>query len=143
MMELPKINPLVTRQEDEPGFEREIWQPTWNCFCCQDTGIVRPYLAELVIDGYNWNIHKLPACMNPKCKCVSTLGEAMSRMLDCRLSTAICEQLDQFAREDWKTTIEFKHEILQQLADSKSLRSCSRTQEEENMVQEKKRMLDD
>jgi hypothetical protein len=131
MTELPKIEPIVVRREDEVEFQQEIWQPTWNCFCCQDTGIVRPHLAKLVIDGYDWNIHKLPVCTNPKCSAVNQLSEAIAYILDHRLSATVCQQLDQLETENWKETVTLRFENIQQLANQKSFRLCNRTTEEE------------
>lgn len=142
-MELPKISPLVVRAEDEPGYQKEIWQPTWNCFCCQDTGIVRPHLARLVIDGYDWNIHKLPACRNSKCNAATKFSDPVAMMTDSRLTATICQQLDQLSREDWKQTTQLKHETLQKLADSKSLRTRERTSEEEEIAKERKRVVEE
>jgi len=134
MMEFPQMDPIVARPEDEPGFEREIWQPRWNCFCCQDTGIVRSHLVKLVMKDFDWNIHKLPVCRNPKCNAAPPFSEKVAHMLDCRLSATLCQQLDEFSREDWKQTIQVQFETIQQLAQAKSLRKHPRTPEEEELA---------
>lgn len=142
-MDLPQLDPIVARPEDEPTFQREIWQPTWNCFCCQDTGVIRPHLIRLVMKDYNWNIHKIPACRNPKCNASSKLGEAITHMLDCRVTATICHQLDQLSRDDWKQTTQLKHETLQQLANTKSLRQRARSPEEDEIAKERKRIAEE
>ncbi len=140
MMQFPQLPRKILRVEDKPGFEKEIWQPQWDCFCCQDTGIVRSQLVRLVIPDYDWDLDALPICQNPACQKHKTLGESVLSMVDYRLSAGICEQLDKFSRDDWKSTVQIKHEILQQLADSKSLRSRPRTQEEEQIAKDRVRM---
>ncbi|BAZ19512.1 hypothetical protein NIES4073_03820 (plasmid) [Kalymmatonema gypsitolerans NIES-4073] len=134
MSSLPQIEPIVARVEDEPGYQREIWEPTWNCFCCQDTGIVRPHLASKVIKGYNWNIHKLPVCTRPNCNGFTQLSAGIAHMLDQRLTATVCQQLDQLERESWEETIKMQFERIQQLAQAKSLRTRPRTPEEEEIA---------
>lgn len=44
--------------------EKEIWKPTWKCFCCQDTGKVQPDLVRQVIPTYDDNRDRVPICQN-------------------------------------------------------------------------------
>ncbi|MEC4887978.1 MAG: hypothetical protein SAL70_42720 [Scytonema sp. PMC 1070.18] len=100
MRQLP---PQDTRPEDEPEYEKETWQPSWQCFCCHDSGRVVPHLARLVIPDYNYTRHKLPRCQNPGC----TFGnywdsEGLADSVDYRFTSDLCQELDLLEREDWK-----------------------------------------
>ncbi len=89
--------------DKEPGAEVEIWQPDWNCFCCHDSGIVHHYLAALVIDGYDFNLDKLPRCHNPGCTSGSHYdGEVLAPSVDYRLTAEICQELDAIERKNWR-----------------------------------------
>ena len=139
-MKLPKLKPLAKRQEVEVG-DKERWKPTWNCFCCQDTGKVRTHLVSLVIPEYNPNRDRFPICQN------CHLGESWIHLegnYDLRLTPDICQELDRFAREGWKKTRRDWHENqksqtqfeqeFQQLTQSKNLRKRDRSPEEEMFV---------
>jgi len=141
MSQLPQLPRYILCQQDQPGYEKEIWQPQWNCFCCQDTGIVRSHLARLVIPDYNWSHDALPICQHPSCHMQDKLSETVLRLADYRFTATLCQQLDQFSRDDWKQTIELKHETLQQLAQAKSLRKHPRTPEEEELARSQHQLL--
>ena len=64
-MDFPQLSRETTRPEEQK--EKEIWQPSWKCFCCQDTGIVNPHLVRLVIPDYSYNHDRLPICQAPGC----------------------------------------------------------------------------
>ncbi|MDJ0581670.1 hypothetical protein [Crocosphaera sp.] len=102
-----KLPRIPMRPEEEPGIEKEIWQPKWKCFCCYDTGIVNAGLAELVIDGYDFNRDKLPRCQNQGCDAGEHYDSpSITKCIDYRLSPEICKQLDQIQRENWRQTQE-------------------------------------
>lgn len=135
-MNIDKLPPLSMRKEDDPGTEKQIWQPHWNCFCCHDIGIIKPHLAALVLDGYNPNRHKFPRCMNPSCKAGSDWdSEALADCVDVRVSSLTCQKLDAIEREGWREAIKQKLENIQALARAKSLRSRDRTSLEQEEAQ--------
>ncbi len=102
---MKKLPREILRQEDKPGYEKEVWQPSWKCYCCHDLGIVRPHLVAMVIDGYDYQHDKLPRCQNPGCSAGSTYDSSqLSDCIDYRLSPAICQELDMIEREDWRQT---------------------------------------
>ena len=99
-MEIKKLPRNPMRREDEPGYEKQIWQPNWRCYCCHDTGIITPYLATLVIDGYNPKHDKLPRCINPGCEAGSEWDScALENCIDYRVDAKICQKLDALERE--------------------------------------------
>src|SRR4028118_382741 len=107
MKKLPR-EPM--RPKEEPGVDKEVWQPTWKCFCCHDTGIVASHLATTVIEEYDLNRDKLPRCQNPGCTSGSYLdGDSLTRSVDYRLTPAICQELDADERESWRETLEKQH----------------------------------
>ena len=58
---LPQLERLPMRLESEVK-DKEIWQPRWKCFCCEDSGLVKPNLVKLVIPSYDYAKDKLPRC---------------------------------------------------------------------------------
>ena len=140
-MKLPKLPRQFVRREDKPGYQPEIWQPSWRCFCCHDTGTVNQHLAKLVIEEYNPNKDKIPRCQNPGCTAGENLDFLGSQVVDYRFTAAICQHLDSIHREDWRQSTQTKAALIQkkiaQLAQQKSLRKRDRTPTEEMEAQQK------
>jgi hypothetical protein len=140
-MKLPKLPRQFVRREDKPGYQPEIWQPSWRCFCCHDTGTVNQHLAKLVIEEYNPNKDKIPRCQNPGCTAGENLDFLSSQVVDYRFTAAICQHLDSIHREDWRQSTQTKAALIQekiaQLAQQKSLRKRDRTPTEEMEAQQK------
>ncbi len=141
MSELPILEPLAVRPE-ELKKDKELWQPTWHCFCCQDTGKVQTSLVRLVIPNYDSNRDRFPICQN------CNHGHDWIHLegnYDSRLTPDICSKLDAIAREDWRQTTaaqfaKIKQRIEEQsqvLADTKSLRTRARTGEESLLAHQK------
>ncbi|MEC4881775.1 MAG: hypothetical protein SAL70_10585 [Scytonema sp. PMC 1070.18] len=137
MRQLP---PQDTRPEDEPEYEKETWQPSWQCFCCHDSGRVVPHLARLVIPDYNYTRHKLKRCQNPGC----TFGEywdseGLVESVDYRFTSDLCQELDLLEREDWKQfTPDSQSKVIEriiQVAKQKNMRRCGRNRDStEDMI---------
>lgn len=142
-LNINKLPRAPMRREDEPGYEKEIWQPDWKCFCCHDTGIVYDSLAALVIDGYNRDRDKRPRCVNPGCKAGSDWdSEAMSGCIDYRISAATCQKLDAIERENWRRTVESRFERIQNSVNNTAigmsmLRRRDRTPSEEEIAKKR------
>ncbi|MDJ0901302.1 MAG: hypothetical protein QNJ55_21100 [Xenococcus sp. MO_188.B8] len=143
-MDFKKLKPIPLRPECEPDYDPQIWQPTWCCFCCHDTGFVTDRLAGLIIEGYISGQHKIARCRASKCQ--AEIGETLeaSPSLDNRLTREICDYLDYLEREEWARTLKKQHELRKQalglvdeLAERKSIRLRRRTQEEEMEVRRK------
>jgi hypothetical protein len=135
---MKKLPRAIMRKEDEPGYEKQLWQPTWNCFCCHDSGIVRSHLAEIVIDGYDSFRDKLPRCHNYGCSAGDHYDNSseLSKCMDYRLSPEMCQELDVAEREAWRQTLAEWHRTgtRQQIDFSKvvrSLRTVDRTNTEQ------------
>lgn len=127
------------RQEDEPGYVKEIWQPNWNCFCCHDTGIIKPKLVTLVIDGYNPKRDKMPRCIKPGCEAGETWDSThVADCVDYRISATTCQELDAIERESWKQATRDKFELIctrmKSAAVGMSLRKRDRTPHEEELA---------
>lgn len=136
MKKLPRV-PM--RPEDEPGVDKALWRPTWKCFCCHDTGIVRSHLAATVIDGYDSNQDKLPRCQNPGCNSGSHFdGESLTHCIDYRLTSEICQELDANEREVWNETLLKQHQYrIDTSKIGRNFRKRDRTPEEEMEAQQK------
>lgn len=131
-MKLAKLPRNPIRPEKEPCSEVEIWQPSWQCFCCHDTGIIATSLAALIIDEYDYNRDRLPRCVNPGCKAGDYWdSEALTDCIDYRISAATCQKLDVIERENWRKTVQRAQINIQALAQKMSLRQRARTPAEQ------------
>lgn len=139
---MKKLPREFIRKEDNPDYEPEIWQPSWRCFCCHDTGEVYPHLARFVIAGYELGKDKIPRCQNPGCTAGGHLDSStLNGMIDYRFTAVICQELDAIHREDWRQTTQMKAALVAQkvalLARAKSLRERDRTPDEEMSARQK------
>lgn len=141
---LPEFPRLTMRRGNQPGYDKEIWQPSWRCYCCHDTGIVQQHLAALVIKGYNPRFDKQPVCQNPNCNTSPGLSEQYSNCLDFRLNSAICQKLDMMEQESWRDGVREKQRRIKDinakvlvLSKNMSMRESDRTPEEEMEAQRK------
>jgi hypothetical protein len=137
-----KLPRSFVRPEDNPNYEPEIWQPSWHCFCCHDTGEVKSHLARLVIDGYEIGKDKIPRCQNPGCTAGNYLDSPIFKgVIDYRFDAAICQELDSIEREDWRRTTKLKRQRIldsvEKLSQKMSLRKHKRTSEEEINTKQK------
>lgn len=138
-MKLPQLPPEPMRPQDEQNkTDPEIWQPTWRCFCCQDTGRVDPNLVFLVIPNYSYSRDRIPLCQAPGCA-VGANFLHLEGCIDMRLTATICQELDRISREDWQKTTQHKvKEIQNAIADTTkdmSIRQRDRTPAEEMEAQ--------
>ena len=137
MMDFPQLSPETIRPEEQE--EKEIWQPSWKCFCCQDTGRVQPHLAKLVIPDYNDWHDKLPICQAPGCNQYSRWMGVGNNNLDMRFVSTICQQLDMYSREDWRKTVERKAINFQELAQKRAMSGVlERTFNDNREIQQRK-----
>lgn len=133
--QLPRkaVHPQVEKQD------KEIWRPSWKCFCCQDTGIVHLNLAKLVIPDYNWMRDCLPVCQSPKCDLGSRWLHLGNNNLDMRFTSVICQQLDMHEREVWNLTVKRKFINLQPVAKKRSMSGVEdRTENDNREIQQRK-----
>lgn len=124
--------------EDDLG--KEIWQPTWDCYCCHDTGLVRGLLVLLVIPDYNDRYDKPVACQRSGCQ--PGLDYCSIPYYDQRFNSDICAELDKISRQDWEQTVLDQYQLAKNRAaiqtyaqTTSSLRSRSRTLEENSEAQ--------
>ncbi len=135
-MSLPKLPRQLVRPEKEASADNEIWFPDWTCFCCHDTGLVRPKLVELIIPGYDYEKDLHPACY--RCSVGSNYTQCQD--YDQRFNRDICRELDRIERENWTATVKEKQQRIlemKKLAQAKSLRSRNRTPEEERLARQR------
>ncbi|RUS93792.1 hypothetical protein DSM106972_095510 [Dulcicalothrix desertica PCC 7102] len=145
--EFEQVLPVTVRRESlpKPQGEEIFKMPTWNCFCCHDTGWVQYHLAKRKIRGYDPNIHANPVCQN------CNLGSRWLHLkgnTDKQLTKIDCQKLDRIERRNWEETTRLQFEgfqknkqlideTLAQLAMRKSLRKRARTIAEESHAQYK------
>lgn len=104
IMNLPELPREPIRKEDKPGYEKQIWSPSWRCFCCQDTGRVNRHLVKLVISDYDYDCDRIPICQSPGCKSGVKWLHLGNGNIDMRLTAPICQELDRISRDDWRNT---------------------------------------
>lgn len=129
-MSLPKLSRQPIRPDKDKSVDAEIWYPDWRCFCCHDTGIVRPKLAQLVIPGYDYAKDLHPACY----RCSAGSAYTHCEEYDQRFNRGICSELDSIERESWTATVKEKQQRILEtrlLAQAMSMRSRDRTPDEE------------
>ncbi|MBD2770685.1 hypothetical protein [Iningainema tapete] len=135
------LEPLPMRAEDERE-DKEIWQPGWKCFCCQDTGKIQPLLVERVIPNYNYDRDRIPVCQLCN-KGRNWLHLKELGVIDTRISFDTCRKLDVISREDWKLTTQKLFEMAKkraenataEIAQAHNLRKRDRIQEEFILMQ--------
>lgn len=143
MNELPKFDRLPINPKNELVEDKEIWQPSWRCYCCRDTGRIYPTLVRLIIPDYDYDKDKVPICQN--CNAGSTWMH-LQAMIDTRIDLKICHYLDKFERENWKHSTQQQFEIAKkrvglvtdEIAQAHSLTSANRTAEDDREVQQRK-----
>jgi hypothetical protein len=112
-MILPQLPSEPLRREDRPDYNKQIWQPNWNCFCCLDTGIVNAHLAKKVVPSYQFWRDKLPICNLPSCDASGSFSHIAEENFDMRFSAQICMELDRLNREDWRRSTVVKADAIQ------------------------------
>ncbi len=143
-MELPKLPREPIRPEREnPEFSQEIWQPHWRCFACHDSGIITLLLTRLVISTYDKWRDKSVACQHPRCEAGKSFR--CDPNYDQRFTAAICTELDRLSREDWRKSVLDRAQRIQEatlaVASQKSLRVRERSPDEEQLIQERHRLV--
>ncbi len=147
MDELPQLEPLSLRPECEPGYQKESWKPTWNCYCCHDTGFVLDRLSSQIIPGFNSEQHKTLLCNASRCnasrdKVSLTLIEQGN--FDTRLNSGVCDRLHEMEKESWEEYRWKKHQLkkealglVENLAEKKSMRVVKRSSNEEKQAHQR------
>ena len=142
---LPQLKALPVHPNKIESEEKELFYPSWSCFCCRDTGIVDPHLARLVLPDFDWDRDKLPLCTNCNIQNEKTFLLDYG-ILDTRLHKEICAELDKISREDWAKTAKLQQQAAYKrkfeqaaisIATYKSLRKRDRTEYEELAKQQK------
>ncbi len=143
-MQFEKLPALNRREEDEPGYEKESWKPTWKCYCCHDTGFVLDRLAALVIEGYDAEKSKIPRCNATSCGAEVGKNLENSGTLDFRLSANMCDHLNQMEKESWKHYRYQKHQLrkealglIESAAEQTNLRVVKRSSSEQKEAKER------
>ena len=101
LLRLPRPkHPNFTEPEKEPEEDRELFQPHWRCFCCQDSGLVVD--PDWIIERYDPRLD--PAALCQKLGCTVGSHFVDRGIVDERFSPALCSQLDAIKRKDWQDT---------------------------------------
>jgi hypothetical protein len=138
MTDLPTFErePILPNVEED----KEIWQPRWHCFCCQDTGQIQAHLVSLIIPDYDHNRDRIPVCQG--CNKFDRHNLRDYGVLDTRFDLFLCKKLDAISRADWKQVTEKQFEMFKQrvnqIAKTHSLASSNRTLNDDREVAQRK-----
>lgn len=85
------LDPLPAKSVD-----KELWRPTWKCYCCNDTGLIPAphYLDELVGEDYPYAVR----CNATGCR----EGWAFDVGVDTRAPIDWCDSVDKRRRDEWR-----------------------------------------
>lgn len=133
-------SPILPNEQED----KEIWQPRWNCFCCQDTGQIQTHLVRLVIPDYDGNRDRFPVCQG--CNKFDRHNLRDYGVLDTRFDLFLCKKLDAISRADWKQATEKQFEKYKkqldiatgQIAQSHNLALTNRTPNDDREVAQRK-----
>lgn len=131
-MTIPKIPKRLVRPEKAEIADKEIWFPDWGCFCCHDTGLIRPKLVKLATEDFDYMTDFHPVCN----ACVKGQKYSGCEEYDHRFTRILCLELDRIERENWAVTVKEKQRILQttDLEQKMGMRKRNRTEEEEDLA---------
>ncbi|MCC5609761.1 hypothetical protein LC612_24030 [Nostoc sp. CHAB 5834] len=140
---LPTFERSLINEKSECD-DKEIWQPSWHCFCCQDTGQIQRHLVNLVIPDYNPHRDRIPVCQG--CNKFDNYHLKEYGVLDLRFDLYICKKLDAIARDGWKRTTlsqfeKYKNQLdiaTGAIAQSHSLAVTNRTSNDDREVAQRK-----
>lgn len=141
--DFPQLEAQPVRPE-EIG-DKEIWQPSWKCFCCQDTGKVQNHLVKLVMPDYDYDRDRIPICQ--LCNAGDKLYHLVEfGVIDTRFETMLCKKLDTLARDEWSQATQEQFQIAKkrvglitdEIATAHSLTRRKRTQNDEREIQIRK-----
>ncbi len=131
------------RREDEPDYEKEIFQPGWDCYCCRDTGIAIN-AARIIIEKWKLESQKIPVCQRKGClageKLSTHYDPQVQGSLDWRLNPELCQEVDEYERAAWRESAKKElhgEKVLDFSSVIKSLRKRPRTPEEQELAQRK------
>lgn len=142
-MSLPQFPREPIRSSEKISTDRELWQPNWNCFCCEDTGFINTSLVRQVIPDYEPSTDRLPICLTcTKAEWAMSADQRVSQTLDWRFDAALCRQLDRTNRQWWRETARewYKQRLgLSGLTEQMNLRQRDRTLQEQQLAEQKHR----
>ncbi|OUL23990.1 hypothetical protein BV378_20390 [Nostoc sp. RF31YmG] len=140
--DLPQFEPLPVI-EPLPEEEKELFYPKWRCFCCQDSGLVRPLLVKLIMPNYDDNRDKWVACQNLTCNQFNERWSGVPlQNFDTRFLPAICQKLDLKSREDWRKTVQRQVDIRALSLKLAMPGSQERTEQDNQEVQQRKQEIE-
>ncbi|WP_138504415.1 hypothetical protein [Nostoc sp. PA-18-2419] len=140
---LPQFERLPFNEKTE-NEDREIWQPNWNCFCCQDTGQIQAHLVRLIIADYDHNRDRIPVCQG--CNKFDRHNLMEYGVLDTRFDLFLCKKLDRISRDNWKQITQKQFEKYRnqlnvetsKISQSHSLTNTNRTDNDNREVGQRK-----
>lgn len=99
-----KLPPLA----EPPGLQdRLAWQPTWECYCCEDTGYITR--AERVLSTTSMSDRPI-LCKRVGCAAAQSV-QPDADIADTRLNATDCDMLHDLARQDWAETLAYWNQL--------------------------------
>ena len=142
MSELPKLTRQRVRSKGQIVGDKEIWHPSWRCFCCNDHGQLPLPQILLIIPDYSVAEDKPVLCQNPGCEAGLDIARSERAMeFDFRFTAALCQKIDATMRQGWKQTNQEQFDRISQkinqVTQDKSIRTRDRTPTEQMISQQR------
>lgn len=106
------IRPEQKEKTDDEGkpIGKPLWKPDWNCFCCEDKGVIRYHLILKIMPDFNSWHHRQPICNRLK-SCQEGMLKVFATEGDI-WDTELCYQLHLLNKEYWRKWLENEYESL-------------------------------
>jgi hypothetical protein len=105
-----RIADFLAREEQREELGQEIYFPEWRCFCCNDTGFIKPR------DFFSGNILERILRRNVAIACTcpagAEKGDGVARFDDIDFDT--CQRIHMLKKQQWSQTAQEKAAIAQQ-----------------------------
>jgi hypothetical protein len=105
-----RIADFLRQEEQREELGQEIYFPEWRCFCCNDTGFIKPR------DFFSGNILERILRRNVAIACTcpagAEKGDGVARFDDIDFDT--CQRIHVLKKQQWSQTAQEKAEVAQQ-----------------------------
>lgn len=99
-MNFPRFDRQIIAEEIK---DAEDWKPTWQCYCCHDSGVILDSLVREIIPEYNPLTDKRPLCQacDASNKFFREACESY-KSHDTRFNRSLCQALAKQEYEEWE-----------------------------------------
>jgi hypothetical protein len=104
MEKFPKFERQVIIKEE--SFTKKSFEPSFKCYCCEDTGWIKAWMVLKIIPDYNDQTDALPICTRLD-SCKENIPDIIfeEELFDTRFTKEVLNFLHKEGQKDWKTTL--------------------------------------